>query len=52
MEKKHEQSMLATFPVETDHKQIVVLDIPDEYKFMDAALVEKIKTKVSEYIDT
>jgi predicted protein tyrosine phosphatase len=51
MEKKHEQSMLAQFPVETAHKQIVILDIPDEYQFMDAALIEKIKTKVSEYID-
>ena len=51
MEKKHQQSMVETFPVETDHKQIVILDIPDEYKFMDAALIEKIKTKVSGYID-
>jgi predicted protein tyrosine phosphatase len=51
MEAKHKRSMLEKFPLETDHKQIVILDIQDEYKFMDAALIEQIKTKVSEYID-
>jgi len=50
MEEQHQQGMLAKFPAETAHKAIVILDIPDEYKFMDAALVEKIKTKVSQYI--
>jgi predicted protein tyrosine phosphatase len=50
MEEKHKQSMLDKFPLETDHKQIVVLEIRDEYKFMDAELVEKIKTKVSGYL--
>ena len=52
MERKHEQSMVAKFPAEAAGKRIVILDIPDEYKFMDAGLVEKIKTKVSGYIDT
>ena len=51
MEEKHRRSMLEKFPLETEHKQIVVLDIKDEYTFMDAELIEKIKTKVSEYID-
>jgi predicted protein tyrosine phosphatase len=51
MEEKHRRSMLEKFPLETEHKQIVVLDIKDEYTFMDAELIEKLKTKVSEYID-
>jgi predicted protein tyrosine phosphatase len=51
MEHKHQQSMLEKFPLETKQKQVVILDIPDEYKFMDAELIEKIKTRVSQYID-
>jgi predicted protein tyrosine phosphatase len=51
MEEKHEQSMLDKFPLETGQKRIVVLDIPDEYKFMDPVLVEKIKAKVTGYVD-
>ena len=51
MEKKHQQTMIEKFPLESGQKQIIVLDIPDEYKFMDAELIEKIKTRVSEYID-
>jgi predicted protein tyrosine phosphatase len=51
MEKKHEQSMRHKFPLETGQKQIVLLDIPDEYKFMDPVLVEKITGQVSGYVD-
>ena len=51
MEDKHKLSMLEKFPSETEHKQIIVLDIQDESKFMDAELIERIKTKVNEYID-
>jgi predicted protein tyrosine phosphatase len=51
MEEKHRRSILEKFPLETEHKQIIVLDIKDDYRFMDAELIEKIKTKVSEYID-
>ena len=32
MEKKHKQRILENFPSETDEKQIVILNIPDEYK--------------------
>ena len=51
MEKKHKQRMQENFPSETDEKQIVILNIPDEYKFMDQELIEEIKTKVAEYIN-
>lgn len=50
MEKKHKQRMMEKFLTETQQKQIVVLDIPDEYGFMDEELIEEIKTKVDSYI--
>ncbi len=46
MEKKHKQRMVENFPNETTDKQIIILDIPDEYQFMDAELIEEIETKV------
>lgn len=52
MEKKHKQRMLEKFPFETEQKQIITLDIPDEYQFMDQELIEDITTKVGAYIDT
>ena len=51
MEKKHKQRMVEKFPFETERKQIIILDISDEYQFMDEELVEDIKAKVSGYIN-
>src|ERR1700756_3313528 len=45
MEKKHKQKMMEKFPFETEGKQIIILDIPDEYQFMDEELIEDIKAK-------
>src|ERR1700758_39843 len=50
MEKKHKQKMIEKFPFETERKQIIILDIPDEYQFMDEELIEDIKSKVNNYI--
>lgn len=50
MEKKHKQRMIEKFPFEIQHKQIIILDIADEYKYMDNELIEDIKTKVDVYI--
>ena len=50
MEKKHKQRMLEKFRSETESKQIVILDIADEYKFMDSELIAEIETKVNQYI--
>lgn len=47
MEKKHKQHMTENFPGETENKEIITLDIPDEYQFMDPELVEEIETKVN-----
>ena len=51
MEKKHRQRLIENFPALTADKQIIVLDIPDEYQYMDSELIEIIKTSVSTYLD-
>jgi protein-tyrosine phosphatase len=50
MEKKHKQRMCENFPAETKDKKIIILNIPDEFKYMDPDLIEEIKSKVEEYI--
>ena len=50
MEKKHKQRIIEKYPEETSNKRIVVLDIPDDYQYMDAELIESIKSSVSPYL--
>jgi predicted protein tyrosine phosphatase len=50
MEKKHKQKMMKIFPTETNRKEIIVLDIPDEYEFMDSELIEEIQAGVKPYL--
>ncbi len=50
MEKKNKERMLEKFPFETQEKQFITLDIPDEYKFMDVELIDDIKLKVDYYL--
>lgn len=40
MEEKHRQRVIAKFPRITKYKKIIVLNIPDNYKFMDKSLIE------------
>jgi predicted protein tyrosine phosphatase len=50
MEKKHKEKILEKFSNEISNKKIIILDIPDIYKYMDKELIEEIKTSISEYI--
>ena len=50
MEKKHKEKLLEKFPNEISKKKVIVLDIPDIYKYMDKELIEEIQTSISEYI--
>lgn len=50
MEKRHKARLVERFPNDIEDKQIVILDIPDEYNFMDLELIEDIKMKVDQYI--
>ena len=49
MEKHHKEKLILNFPEETKDAKIIVLEIPDIYKFMDTELIEEIKVAVSSY---
>ncbi len=51
MEKKHKQLLMDQFPHLCAGKQMIVLDIEDEYSFMDEDLIEILKTSVSPYLN-
>ncbi|MFC5702601.1 low molecular weight protein tyrosine phosphatase family protein [Cohnella faecalis] len=51
MEKKHTRRLREKFSDKLRGKQIVCLDIPDDYKFMDEDLIEILKSRVSDYIE-
>ncbi len=50
MEKHHKEKLIQDFPKETKDVEIIVLEIPDIYKFMDKELIEEIKVSVSSFI--
>jgi len=47
MEEKHKNRVVAEFTRMVSHKPIHVLDIPDEYAYMDKELIESINSAVS-----
>lgn len=51
MEKKHSSRLRDKFANKLTNKQLICLDIPDDYKFMDEELIEILKSRVSEYIE-
>ena len=50
MEQKHKKQLTTEFSSFLKSKNIVVLDIPDEYKYMDEELVDIFKESVSCYL--
>jgi predicted protein tyrosine phosphatase len=50
MEQKHKNRLVAKFTRLLEHKPIHVLDIPDEYKYMDPELVEILEGSVGSYL--
>lgn len=50
MEKKHRQLIEQRFGNGLEKQKIIVLDIPDEYQYMDEELIEELKTKVAAYL--
>ena len=52
MENKHKQRLMAEFTRLLTHKTIHILDIPDEYQYMDSELVDILTHSVSEYLKT
>lgn len=51
MEKKHAVRVQEKFAHELADKQLVVLRIPDDYRFMDPALVAILRVELAEYLD-
>jgi len=47
MEEKHKARLLAEFTRLLNDKTIHVLDIPDEYKYMDPSLIEQLEQSVA-----
>lgn len=44
MEQKHKDRIRSLFPRATEHLRIVVLDIPDQYRYMDPALIAELES--------
>lgn len=51
MEQKHKQNIKEKFPKQLQHKKVIVLDIPDDYQYMDESLIELLKEVVLPYLD-
>lgn len=50
MEEKHKHRIKASFKKLVQYKEILVLDIPDDYKFMDEELIEIFENIGNQYI--
>lgn len=50
MEKRHKQLLNQQFSSFLAEKQIILLDIPDEYQYMDVELIEMLKAGVEPYL--
>ena len=50
MEKHHKEKLTLNFPAETQNSEIIILEIPDIYKFMDNELIEEIQMSVAGYL--
>ena len=51
MENKHRQIIKQKFQAILYTNKIIVLDIPDEYQYMDEELILSLKTAVTPYLD-
>lgn len=50
MEQKHKQNIKEKFPQPLQHKKVIVLDISDEYPYMDEVLIELLKESMLPYL--
>ncbi len=51
MESKHKNRLKAQFTRMLDHKPLHVLDIPDEYQFMDEDLITELKVSINAFLN-
>ena len=50
MEKKHKNRLIAEFTRMLDYKPVHILDIPDEYQYMDPELVDELLSRVRSFL--
>ncbi len=50
MQRVHRTKLAAKFRAQLANKRIVCLDIPDDYEFMDPALIELLDARVRRYL--
>ena len=50
MEKQHKSKLAVQFKAQLQGKKVVCLNIPDNYKFMEPALVKLLKSKVTPFL--
>jgi predicted protein tyrosine phosphatase len=50
MEKRHRHILEENFPEAVNAKRIICLNIPDVYRYMEPALIDELKTALSEHI--
>lgn len=51
MEKRHKERLKEKFGSLTKEKEIIILDIQDDFKYMDPELIEILETSVSSYLE-
>jgi predicted protein tyrosine phosphatase/ubiquinone/menaquinone biosynthesis C-methylase UbiE len=51
MEKKHSDRLHSKFPESLEGKQLICLQIPDNYQYMEPELVELLQAKLSSYME-
>jgi predicted protein tyrosine phosphatase len=50
MERAHRRQLLERFGDLFDRERLVILDIPDDYQFMDPELVELLEARAGEHL--
>lgn len=51
MEENHKKTILENFEFEKNKNSLEVLDIPDDYKYMDSELIEILQMKLSDLLN-
>lgn len=51
MEKKHRRILEENFPEALSDKKIICLHVPDEFTYMEPALVSELKAGISQYVE-
>jgi predicted protein tyrosine phosphatase len=51
MEKKHRRILEENFPEALEGKRIICLNIPDEYRYMEPALMDELKAGLSQHVE-